>query len=60
LKQSKRKGTVNIETGNNKIGNNDRMEKTNEANICFFEKKNSNRIRKSLEEIPFFYMKETH
>jgi hypothetical protein len=36
-----------LETGNDKIGNKDKMEKSNEANISFFEK--TNRIKKSLE-----------
>jgi hypothetical protein len=47
LKESVRKDIVNLETGNNKIGNKDRIEKINEANISFFEK--TNRINISLE-----------
>jgi hypothetical protein len=49
LKEGVRKDMANMETGNNKIGNKDRIEKINEASILFFEK--TNRIKKSLESV---------
>jgi hypothetical protein len=38
-----------LETGNDKIGNKDRMEKSNEANISFFEKTKNKEISRKLQ-----------